>query len=256
MSKEEIHDLLAYNGVKIIQRKDLFRFSLDSLLLADFIKINPKTNRIIDLGTGGAPIPLYLSLKTDKPIIGIDIQDDVLALAKKSVELNKLEKQIEIKKLDISNVHEEFESSSFDIVSSNPPFFKFHNKEFLNKLDSQTLSRHEVTIDLEGIITATKKIISVGGSFFMIHRAGRLDEIILLLNKHRFVIKRMKFVYTTQNKTAMMVLLETRYNGNSGDIIIEKPLFIYDKESNYTEEVLKIFHLGDKNYEAKSQLSE
>ena len=96
MVKEEVHDLLAYDGLKIIQRKDLFRFSLDSLLLADFVNINLRTKKIIDFGTGLGPIPLYLSLKTKKPIIGIDIQDEVVKLAEKSVELNHLENQIKI----------------------------------------------------------------------------------------------------------------------------------------------------------------
>ncbi|MCK5732118.1 MAG: hypothetical protein KAH13_03805 [Tenericutes bacterium] len=52
MIKEEIHDLLAYDGLKIIQRKDLFRFSLDSLLLADFVNVNLRAKKIIDFGTG------------------------------------------------------------------------------------------------------------------------------------------------------------------------------------------------------------
>ena len=95
-------------------------------------------------------------------------------------------------------------------------------------------------------------MITNGGSFNFIHRANRLDEIMLLLNKHGFVIKRMKFVYTTPNKDAMMVLIDARANGKNGDISIERPIVIYDLNNEYTDEVLEIFHLGDESFVKKS----
>lgn len=252
MVKEEIQDLLAYNGLKIIQRKDLFRFSLDSLLLGDFVSINLKANKILDLGTGLAPIPLYLSLKTNKKIIGVDIQEDVVNLARKSVKLNNLDKQIKIIKEDILELHHKFKPNSFDIITVNPPFFKFHNKEFVNKLNSQTIARHEVSIDLEGVVLESKRLLSTGGSFNMIHRANRIDEIILALNKNRFNLKRLRFVYTKQNKPATMIMIEARFNGGKGNIIIEEPLYIYDEFNEYTKEILEIFHLGDENYDSNA----
>ena len=255
MSQEEIHDLLAYDGVKIIQRKDLFRFSLDSLLLGDFVKINPRANMIVDFGTGLGPIPLYLSMKTKKPIIGIDIQEEALILAKKSVELNHLDDQISFKHVDINNILDVFDPSSIDIITINPPFFKYHNDEFVNKLDSFTISRHEVLIDLEGIIKSARKIISNGGTINMVHRANRLEEIFLLLNQYNFKVKRIRFVYTKSDKEAMMILIEARFNGKPGDLKVEQPLVIYDENNDYTKEVLNIFHLGDETYETKFQLS-
>lgn len=255
MVSEEIHDLLAYNGLKIIQRKDLFRFSLDSLLLGDFVFINPKAKRILDLGTGLAPVPLYLSLKTNKPIIGIDIQTEAVALAKKSVSLNRLESQIKIIECDMREFYRDVESNSFDIITVNPPFFKYHHKDFLNELSSQTISRHEVTIDLEGLIQTTKRLLSTGGSLNMIHRANRIDEIVQTLMKHHLILKRLRFVYTKKHKPATMVLIEARMNGNVGHISIEEPLYVYDESHEYTKEVLQIFHLGDEHYDTNSTLS-
>jgi len=249
MVKEEIHDLLAYDGIKIIQRKDLFRFSLDSLLLGDFVRINQRANRIVDFGTGLGPVPLYLSLKTKKPILGIEIQEEAVNLAQKSVLMNGLEKQIEIRLADIREITRFIQPSSVDIVTVNPPFFKYHSDSFINNLDSMTISRHEVMIDLEGVINSARKIISNGGSLSLIHRAARIEEIILLLNKTNFAIKRLRFVHTKYGKEAMMVLIEARFNGKTGDIKVENPLVIYDESDNYTDEVLKIFHLGDENHD-------
>lgn len=256
MSSEDIHNLLAYDGIKIIQRKDLFRFSLDSLLLGAFIRINARANRIVDLGTGLAPIPLYLSLKTDKPIIGLDIQEDAVTLAQRSVQLNHLENQITILHADMKEAHKILGPSSADIVTVNPPFFKYHGDGVLNQNESLTISRHEVSVDLAGVLQSAKRLVSSGGMLYLIHRASRIEDLILLLHQYRFVIKRLRFVYTKEDRPAMMILVEARANGNTGDIQIEKPLVIYTKTGAYTEEVRKIFHLGDDQYETKSQLSE
>ncbi|MBN2540896.1 MAG: methyltransferase [Bacilli bacterium] len=256
MIREEIHDLLAYDGLKIIQRKDLFRFSLDSLLLGDFVRINQKANKILDLGTGLGPIPFYLSLKTDKPIIGIEIQDDMIELAKKSVVLNALENQVTITKCDMRDLRSILPANSIDIVTVNPPFFKYHDSSFVNKLDSQTMARHEITIDLEGVIQAAKQMVSTGGTFFMIHRANRIDEIFLRFQENRFIVKRMRFVFTKHDKPATMVMVEAKFNGNHGSLIVEEPLYIYERSGEYTKEVLRIFHLGDVLYDSQSELSE
>lgn len=245
MNEVEIHDLLAYDGLKIIQGRDLFRFSLDSLLLANFVNINMRSKKIIDLGCGNGPIPLFISLKTDKPIIGVDVQKEACELARKSVELNHLEDQIQIIECDIKNIYKKFDTNIFDVVISNPPFFKLHKDSQLNKSKNKSISRHEVLIDLEGIIKSAARLCTTGGSFNMIHRANRVEEIIVLLDKYNFAIKRMQFVYTQPEKDALMVLFDTRYNGKKGDIKVLKPLFVYNESNEYTEDILKIFHFGE-----------
>ena len=71
-SMNKVHELLGYERIKIIQNDEMFSFSLDSMLLANFVNTKGAKN-IIDLGTGNAPIPLFLTLKTDAPIIGVEI---------------------------------------------------------------------------------------------------------------------------------------------------------------------------------------
>ena len=255
MFVEELHDLLAYNGIKIFQRKDLFRFSIDSLLLADFVRINPRTKQLMDLGTGLGPIPLYLSLKTDKPILGIELQKEAVLLAKRSIEYNQLDHQISILQQDIKTAYKRFAPNSFDIVVCNPPFFKNHEHSLKNDLDALTLARHEVNIDFFEIVLAAKRLVSTGGAFYVIHRASRLEELIQVYQQHGFVIKRMRFVYSKPNQDALMVLIDARLNGNTGDLKVLEPLYIYDQNNEYTQEILKIFHLGDTNYEKEQELS-
>ena len=120
---EVINDLLGYDGLKIVQDPELFSFSIDSILLASFATINRKTKRVIDLCSGNAPIPLYLSLRTKYPIVGVEIQKKPFQLAQKSVIINNKEEQIEIINDDLKGISKKFGQQSFDLVTCNPPFF-------------------------------------------------------------------------------------------------------------------------------------
>ncbi|MDA3931804.1 MAG: tRNA1(Val) (adenine(37)-N6)-methyltransferase [Tenericutes bacterium] len=249
MSQVYTHDLLAYDGLKIKQTDGLFKFSIDSLLLGDFVRINPRTKKIIDLGCGLGPVSFYLSLKTKAHITGVDIQEDVIELAKESMKINHLEDQITFIHEDIKKVYQQFQTNQFDIVVCNPPFYKTTERNQQNDLESLQIARHEVLLNLEELFSATKRLLSNGGMFYFIHRVERMDEIILELYKQNFVVKRLRFVYTKPNKPAKMLLVEARFNGSMGSLEIEEPLYIYDENTEYTKDILDIFHLGDENYE-------
>lgn len=239
---ENIHELLGYERIKIIQRDDMLRFSLDSTLLADFVCVNANTKRIIDLGTGNGPIPLFLTLKTKAKIYGVEIQKDVSELAKKSVEINNFGEQIEIINADIKGIYKQVGANIFDIVTCNPPYFKYIETSNINKNDYLTIARHEVLITLEDIIVESKKLLGDGGTFYMVHRCERLPEIIEVLSKHRFGIRKMRFVHSkTTDEKALLVLIEARKN-KKANVEIIKPLFVYNSEFEYTEEVKKIFN--------------
>ncbi len=245
------HDLMAYDGIKILQKENTFRFSLDSLLLGDFITIKPRDRMLLELGCGNGAILLYLSLKTKIKLMGVEIQKEVVELAKASVSLNHLDNQIEIFHQDIKNLHNFFQPSSFDILVSNPPFFKVDGDLMINESEFLSLSRHEVAITFAEILDQAKKLLKTNGSFFFIHRAARFEEIILALAAKKFVIKKLRFVYTKPKNEALMILVEAKYNGKTGSMKIMEPLYIYNQENQYTDETLKIFHLGDEAYDQK-----
>lgn len=254
MLELHMHDLLAYDGLKIFQRDDLFKFSIDALLLGDFVKINPRSKSIIDLGCGVGPVSMYMALKTKAHITGIDIQEDVIELANMSVKYNGLDKQIDIRKMDIKEAYKHFETNQFDIVVCNPPFYKSTEVKQQNDQLALSLARHEIALNLEDLFLATKRLLSNGGMFYFIHRVERMDEIMIELNKQNFVVKRLRFVYTKPGKPAKMLLVEARHNGTMGSLHIEEPLYIYDDQQLYTNEIQKIFHLGDDQFEDPTAL--
>ena len=130
---ELIHELLGYERIKIVQREDMLRLSLDSMLVADFVDTSKVSGKIIDLGTGNAPIPLFLTLKTNSPIFAVDIQEDACKLARKSVEINGLENQITVINENIKDIYKKVGHDEFEVVVSNPPYFKYIESSKVNK---------------------------------------------------------------------------------------------------------------------------
>lgn len=244
--KEITNDLLGYDGLKIIQRPDMFNFSLDSTLLADFVRIPANVKNLMDFGTGNAPIPLFLSLKTAKPITGVEIQPEAYDLAKRSVALNGLQNQITILSADIKELHQIYPAGSFDLVVCNPPFFKYQPDSNVNKNDFLTIARHEVLIDLAGILSEARRILSNHGILCMIHRADRLEELIVLLHENKFALKRMRFVYPKRGRDAIAVLVEAKAGGATGSLSLLEPLVVYDDFGEYSPEILQIFRFGKK----------
>ncbi|CCY08070.1 methyltransferase [Coprobacillus sp. CAG:698] len=236
---EKIHELLGYENIKIIQKDDVFSFSLDSMLLANFIDAN-KAQKIIDLGTGNAPIPLFLTLKTNAKIYGIEIQEEPFDLAQRSVELNHLENQITIIKDDLKGIYKKLGANTFDIVCSNPPYFKVSDTSIINKNDTLTIARHEVKANVNDIIEEASKLLVDGGKLYIIHRIERMPEIIKLLDNKNFGIKRMQLIYPKEDGNAYMFIIESKKNKKT-DLKIIKPLVVHNN-GRYTDEVLKIFN--------------
>lgn len=239
-----INDLVGYDNLKIVQVNEYFNFSLDSVLLANFVNINNKIKNILDLGTGNAPIPLILSTRTKEKIIGVEIQKEIYDLAIETVKINNLENRIEILNIDIKNLLSCYKHESFDLILSNPPYFKKIETSIVNENQVKTNARHEALINLEDIIAISSKLLVNKGVFALVHRTERLSEIIETLKKYNLEPKRIRFIFPKKDSESNLVLIESRKNTNSG-VKVLKPLIVHDENSNYTKEVLQMFKRGD-----------
>lgn len=238
MNKEVVNYLLAYKNMKIIQRKDMFNFSLDTVLLANFCTINKDVDKIIDFGTNNAAIPLLLSRRTDKKIVGIEIQGEAVEIAKKNVDINCLNDQINIVYDDIKNYVKN--NDKVKLVVCNPPFFKIGERSHINDNEYLQIARHEIKINLEEIIQSAAMILDNKGRFAMVHRPDRMIEIINCMQKYDIEPKRIRFVYPKCNKESHIFLIEGMYKGNSG-IKIETPLYAHEEDGSYSKEVRLMF---------------
>jgi len=224
----------------IMQDTDMFNFSLDSVLLPNFVTINKNIQNILDIGCGNAPIPLILTKKTKANIMGVEIQEKVFDLAIKSVKINNLENQIKIVNGDIKKISKELETESFDVITCNPPFFKVNENSNMNDSEYKKIARHEITLNLEDIIMISKKLLKNNGVLGIVHRPERLVEIIELMKKHNIEPKKMRLVYPKKDKEANILLIEGTKNGKPG-LKILPPLYSHDEDGSYTIEVQKYF---------------
>lgn len=237
---EVLNDLLGYHDLKIFQNTDWFSFSLDSVLLPNFVTINKNVRNILDLGCGNAPIPLILSTKTDAHIVGVEIQKDSYDMALKSVKYNNLENQIELLNVDMKNLKSIYQGDSFDVITCNPPYFKYLKTSNLNDDEHKVIARHEKMITLEEVLSISKYLLKNNGVLAIVHRTERLVEIFNLFQKYGLEVKKVRLIYPKKNSESNMVLVEGRKSGNPG-LKILPPLYVHEDDGNYTSEVTNMF---------------
>lgn len=240
VGKIEINDLVYFKNIKIVQDKDYFNFSLDSVLLPNFVEIPKKTKKILDMCTGNAPIPLILSTKTNAQIYAVELQKEVYSLAKETVKINKLDNQIELINDNVKNLKKIFNTETFDIITCNPPYFKKKDDSIINENKVKSIARHEIEMELEDIMIISKALLKNEGSLVLVHRTERLVEIIELMKKHNIEPKRMRLIYPKVNAESNLVLMDGRKNGKEG-LKILPPLYIHKDDNSYTNEVLEMF---------------
>ena len=228
---EKLNDILGYNNLKIFQDDNFFSFSLDSIMLANFATIRLRDKNILDIGTGNAIIPLILSLRTKNNIVGVEIQNNLVNLALKSVRYNNLNNQITIINDDIKN-YSKINNNKYDLVVCNPPFFKNCYK---NCNDEKAIARHEIYLNLSDLFKCAKTLLKSNGNFAIVHRTDRLMEILEEFRKNNIEPKRMQFVYENINKGSTLVLIEGQFNSKPG-LIIEKPFILYNVDGSMSDE--------------------
>ncbi len=223
----------------IYQNDDWFKFSLDSVLLSKFVTLNLRVKKVIDLACGNAPIPMFLSFRTNADIFGVEIQKCVYKLGVKSIHENYLDDRIQLFNYDVRDVVKYFESDSFDVVTCNPPYFKVNNSSFINDNIVKAIARHEVSLCLDDVLKSASYLLKNGGIFAMVHRTERLVEIIDTFRKYSIEPKRIQFIYPKFGKDSDLFLIEGIKNGRSG-IKMLSPIVIHKDNDEYTDCVQEI----------------
>lgn len=209
------------SGVKIIQKKKGYRFSMDSLLLTEFVNLEG-VKKAMDLGTGSGIIAILLAKRSvGLEVIGVELQDNLFDLAKRNVELSSLSGRVEIIKGDIIMLKNIFEEESFDLIVSNPPYYPA-GKGRTGPNRERTMARHEVTVTMTDIIEVSKFLLLEGGRIALIYPASRLKEAISAMHKCRIGPGRVRKVYTSG---AEVVLIEGE-KGYEGELLEEPPLYL------------------------------
>lgn len=218
------NDLYDYQGRWIYQDTDFFKFSVDSILLAEFAKVNDH-ELVADLSAGNMAIGLILSKYTKARIIGFELQKQVYKLAEKSIKENNLSNQLRIINSDVNKMGDYFPSEYFDVFVCNPPYFRITENNYMNLIPAKAMARHEIALKLEDIFILSRKYLKNKGRLYLVHRAERSDEILYLAMKHNINVKKIQYVRTKDNIDPSIVLVECIKNSKLG-IKIKKEISI------------------------------
>lgn len=241
IKEEERIDDLEYKGLKIIQNKNGFCFGIDSILLSDFAKDIKKDAKVIDLGTGTGILSILLSVKTDlKKVYGIEVQEEVAQMASRSVLLNHLEEKVEVIHANIKNIEKHLEKETFDAIVTNPPYKKI-DTGITNESENKKIARHEIEANLKDFIEISFKMLKDKGTLYMVHRTERLVDILYEMRQHKIEPKEIRFIHSKIGTKPILVLIKAIKNGKSF-LKVREPLYIYENNGDYTQEILKIYH--------------
>lgn len=237
--KVESLDDLILGGFKIIQPRQGYRFSLDAVLLAHFPDLH-NINTAIDLGTGNGVIPLLLACR--KPtlnITGIEIQEEMVKRAQRSIIMNGAEKRIAVKCVDIRVIPACLPARQAELITCNPPFWREGEGQLSRNREAAT-ARHEIEVKLMGIISAAAHLLQPRGRLAMINRVVRLQEIRQAYAACNFTMTRIRMVQSFPAEEAKLVLIEGALGGD-GHVLEEPPLVVYQSPGIYSREISAIY---------------
>ena len=238
---ENIREDVVSKNYKILQKIDHYSMSTDSFLLPYFANV-PKSSKknIIELCSGNGGISIILREKSQAQIEMLEIQEDLVELSKRSIELNNLT-GINVRNGDIKKTKDYYKPSSFDYVICNPPYFPVKNMPNQREKFNHNISRHEILCNLSDVIKSIKYLLKQNGKFSLVHRTYRISDIISECEKNSLAIKRIRFVYSKESSDNSKIVLVEGSISNVSDIKVEQPLYIYKEDDTYTEEMKKVY---------------
>lgn len=237
---DETLDDLGIKGIHVIQKKEGFRFGVDAVLLANFAKVKNNSS-VIDLCTGTGIVPFILAGKTNaKNITGIEIQEEFVEMAERSVEFNKLEERVNFINGDLKDLALLKKLPKVEVLTVNPPY-KLQNSGIINLNDKNAIARHEICCTLEDVIIASRILLKDNGRMYMVHRPDRLVDIVTLMRKHKIEPKRIRMVHPSVGKAPNIVLVEGQRDGGAF-LKWDDPLYVHTEDGGYTDEIISMYN--------------
>ena len=234
---EESLDTLFDGRLKIRQKKEGYRFSIDALLLAHFAEPRP-AERVVDLGTGCGVIPLILVFRGKAgAVVGVEVQPSLANLARRNVSRNHFTSQIEIWEEDFRTLPGK--GGVFDCVLCNPPYRRAGSGR-VNPQEEKALARHEINATLEDVLRAAHHLLKNKGRFYSIFPASRTADLFQGLRRFHLEPKRVQFIHSRSGEDARLVLMEVLKEGKTQAKILP-PFILYESRNQYTGQARELF---------------
>jgi len=196
--------------------------------------------RILDLCSGNGVIPLLLSTRTQAHITGVELQHKLWDMAHRSVAWNGLQEQIAMICADVRDYYKTTGYGTFDLVTMNPPYMPPITGES-NENPYVAAARHELNGGLHELVAACARHLKSGGKASIVHRPGRLADLMEAMREVRLEPKRIRFIHPRLGEEANMVLIEAIRDGKP-DIRLLPPVIVYGEDGQYTKELWDIYY--------------
>jgi tRNA1Val (adenine37-N6)-methyltransferase len=235
----ETADELLGRRVKIFQKEKGYRFSVDALLLAHFVRLK-RGDLIVDLGTGSGVIAIIMAQREEcGKVVGVDIQEELVDMATRSVMLNDLQEKVNICHGDIRKIETLFKPKSFDISIFNPPYRKLKSGR-INPNNQKSIARHEIRGTLHDFLKASIYLLKKSGRVYIIYPATRMVGLLSSMRTAGMEPKRLRIVHSHSASRGEFVLVEGTKNGRE-DLEVLPPLIVYSEDGQYTEAMNSLF---------------
>lgn len=235
-------DAILYGELMLEQPVDGPRVSVDTVLLASFVKARGR-ERLIELGSAHGAVSLLLARKFPSVVIeGLEIQPELVEIARNNTAVNGLQERVSFRQGDLRKIREMFPAQSFDAVVVNPPYDEALSSRHSPR-ESEAVARHGTECTLEDVVAAARYLLANRGRLFLVIRAKRMAELLSLLSRERVEAKRIRPVYPSPGREASVILVQATRAAGKG-VILGSPLFIQDGQGNYTEDLLAAYTTG------------
>ena len=229
-----------FNGrIRVVQDRTGYRFSIDAVLLADHVQ--PRVgDTVVDLGTGCGIIPLILAYRhPGVDIFGVEVQEDVAAIAKQNVVENRQSARIHVFCQDMKQLPFSPIPNPVDWVITNPPYRKV-NAGRLNPNRQRAVARHEILVTLRDVVAVARRMLKTGGKFLTVYPVERLVDVLTEMRTAGVEPKNLRMIHSKRKAPAKLVLVEGAKRVRPG-VIAGPPLVIYREDGTYTGEVAGMF---------------
>tara|TARA_B100001123_G_scaffold363779_1_gene421745 strand:+ start:145 stop:888 length:744 start_codon:yes stop_codon:yes gene_type:complete len=221
----------------IIQNDSGYRYSIEPFLLVDFCILRPR-QEVLDIGTGCGVIPLLMiNREPELKITGIEIQGSAVVIARQNASKNK--KQIKFLDADFLDKELTFSSEQFDVIISNPPYRKI-NSGRMNLDEGKAIARHELKLNLQDMLEKANPFLKKGGHINLAYPPIRLEETLRELENQKLFPSRIRFIHGNKNAEAKIFLIDA-IKGKKSDLIVDSPLYVYNRGGSYTKEMQEIY---------------
>lgn len=242
LQENERIDILYPDQFQIIQSKEVFSYSKDAILLADFARVPSSSKaKILDICAGNGAVTMAVASQTKSQVIGIELQDRLVDMAERSLQLNQLQDQVKYIKMDIKDYKDYFKPSSIDMITCNPPYFK-SEKSRQNPNPALALARHELALDMESLLDALSQLLKMNGTAFLVYSTERFIELVTKCQEYHLTPKRIQMVYSKPGRDSKFFLIELIKNGSLLGFKMLEPLYIMNEESDYSKEMSRILY--------------